>query len=87
VNKASMLARGRRWIWTTLACRHGGVNGGRRSGGTVILGSVATRAERRGRLLSLAQRARERGMRPVAEWALGQLVTSWANLTRDWAAQ
>jgi hypothetical protein len=90
VNKASMLARGRRWIWTTLACGHGGVNGGRRSesvGGTVILGSAGTRAERRGRLLSLARRARERGMRPVAEWALGQLVTSWANLTRDWAAQ
>jgi hypothetical protein len=49
VNKASMLARGRRWIWTTLACGHGGMNGGRRSesvGGTVILGSAGMRAER-----------------------------------------
>jgi hypothetical protein len=58
-----MLARGR-----------GGTNGGHRSesvGGMVGLGSAGMRAERHGRLLSLAQHARERGMWSVAEWALG----------------
>jgi hypothetical protein len=74
VNMASMLAYGRWWIRTTLTRGHGGANGGHRSelvGGTVSLGSVGTRVEPRGRLLSLARLARENGMRPVAEWALG----------------
>jgi hypothetical protein len=57
-----------------LASGRGGMNGGHHSksvGYVVGLGSTGTRAEQRGRLLSPARRARERGMRPVVEWALG----------------
>jgi hypothetical protein len=65
-----MLTRGR-----------GGAHGGRRSesvDGVVGLGSAGTRVKWHGRLLSLARRARERGMRPVAKWALGHFQRNWA---------
>jgi hypothetical protein len=65
----------------TLAHGCGGANGGCRSesvGDAIGLGSVGTRAELCGRLLSLARCMRERGMWPVAEWALGRFQWNWA---------